>query len=91
MSKPKINWIKNNPNKHRYFIDGSTFLVAVQVSKNGGTPRWEFNVVRANCDGEGMFLEHINGESYDDWLWEDLEYFHLIEGNLPVPTIEELQ
>lgn len=82
---PKINWIKNDPDKHQWFEDGSVFLVALRV-KNNKTKieKWEFDMVAANCDGEGMSLHYRQGEPYDAWTWPDFEYFTVVEGQEPI-------
>ena len=82
---PKVEWIKNDPEKHKFFEDGSVFLVALQV-KNGKTKkvRWEFDVVEIDCDGEGMSLWYRGkSELYDSWSWEDFSHFCLLEGVMP--------
>jgi hypothetical protein len=92
MDTPKIDWVKNDPKQHRYFIDGSKFLVALQVSNNKtGVTKWEFDTVMADCDGESMGLRcPCNGDTYDAWLWEDFEFFALLGGEMPTaePTEE---
>jgi hypothetical protein len=91
-NEPNINWIKNDPDKHKFFTDGSVFLVALQVRNiKNKTTQWEFDVVRTDCDGEGMHLTQKCGCSYDDWSWDDFEYFKLLDGNLPTFDIEELK
>ncbi len=81
---PVINWIKNDPKEHQLFTDGSVFLVALRVGKNGGPYNWEMDVVAVDCDGEGMNLKSRDcGCFYDGWIWSDIEYFALIEGYLP--------
>ena len=86
---PDIKWVKNNPEKHKYFTDGSEFLVALQVSSNGGPYTWDFDVVQVNCDGEGMDLTYRGGEPYDAWLWDDFEYFALLDGEMPQADLDE--
>lgn len=81
---PAITWIKNDPEKFNVFEDGSRFLVAIWVTNNKTKKsRWDLDVVRWNCDGESAHLEYDNGDSYDSWNWEDVEYFALIEGAMP--------
>lgn len=88
MVTPKIDWIKNDPEKHKYFESGSVFLVALQVHTKEKTS-WEFDVVQVNCDGDWFCLEYRGGETYDAWEWSDFEYFHLLEGSLPCEEIYE--
>ena len=80
----KINWIKNDPEKHQWFEDGSVFLVAyvIHIAKTGKT-RQDYDVVVVSCDGGDFQLNLRNGEPYDDWTWEDFDYFALIDGNIP--------
>lgn len=83
---PKIEWIKNDPQKHKFFEEGSVFLVALQV-KNSKTKkvRWEFDVVETDCDGYRMTLYYRGkSEIYDSWNFEDFEYFYLLEGKMPM-------
>jgi hypothetical protein len=89
-NKPSINWVKLNPKLHNFFEDGSKFLVAVQVH-NGrtGETKWEFDVVIMVCDGDGAFLTYEGGEMYDRWSWQDIEYFHLIEGEMPSAAVDD--
>ena len=75
---PKINWIKNNPDEHQIFIDGSVFLVAVELS-NGS---WDFAVIEARAD-ESLSFYVKDGEYYCAWDWSDVCYFHLMEGEMP--------
>jgi hypothetical protein len=82
---PQIEWIKNDPGKHQVFGDGSTFLVALQVGPTGGPYKWDFDVVKANCDGESMYLEDREGNAYSTWDWSDFEFFALLEGEIPQP------
>lgn len=85
---PEIDWIKNDPKKFNTFLDGSVFLVAIQVSTKGGPYRWDFDIVQLDCDGEGASLRYRgSGEPYDAWSWGDFEYFKLLEGEMP--TYEE--
>ena len=79
---PTMNWVKNDPKKHQWFEDGSEFLVALRVTSKGRA-RWEFDVVRVNCDGEGMSLEYREGESYSSWSWSNFEWFMLLDGTMP--------
>lgn len=86
---PTINWIKNDPKKYKYFYDGSVFLIAVMVKNSiKESERWELDVIRVSCDGDWFCLEYRSGEIFDAWEWEDVEYFHLIEGEMPT-TCEE--
>lgn len=80
---PHIDWVKNDKEKHQFFTDGSRFLVALQVGRQGGPYEWEFAIVVTNCDGEGMTLQWPEGEYYSDWNWEDFEWFKLLEGEMP--------
>lgn len=82
MGKPKIKWIKNSI-KEPWFEDGSKFLIALQVSKKQAVSEWEFAIVETRCDGEGMELFTVNGDYYSDWTWPDVEYFKLLEGQMP--------
>lgn len=83
-NKPSITWAENTEEFHNaLFSDGSIFLVALQVGKLGGPYKWDFDVVKANCDGEGMVLEDREGNPYDAWQWDDFEYFALLEGEMP--------
>ena len=88
---PQIKWIKNDPGKHKWFSDGSRFLVALRVGKNGGPYHWEYAVVITDCDGEGMQLRSgcDDGCYYSDWTWLDFEYFALLEGSIPTDWIDE--
>lgn len=86
---PVINWVKNDPKKHRYFLDGSSFLVALKVSIKGGPFFWEFHAIQVDCDGENMSLRYRGGDSFDEWTWDDLEFFHLIEGEMPTSEMKE--
>ena len=86
---PDIKWIKNDPEKHKYFTDGSKFLVAILVGPNGGPYTFDFDVVETNADGEGMDLTYSSGEPYDAWLWDDFEYFVLLRGEMPRADLDE--
>lgn len=86
---PGINWVKNDPDKYKWFQDGSEFLVALRVGNNKKkTERWEYAVITVNCD-EGRFDLSSNNELYDMWSWEDFEYFHLMDGVLPTAGPEQ--
>lgn len=90
MMEPQIKWIKNDPEKHKFFVDGSTFLVALQVSTKSAPPEWDFDVVTTDCDGESMHLRvRDNGDAYYSWTWDDFEYFHLLGGDMPTPEPED--
>jgi len=87
---PQINWIKNDPKKHRFFVSGSVFLVAVMVrNSKTNTEQWEFDVIQIACDEDWFCLEYRTGESFDAWEWSDVEYFHLIEGEMPKESDDE--
>jgi hypothetical protein len=49
---------------------------------------WEFDVVETDCDGERMTLRYRDGESYDAWVFDDFEFFALLEGEMPTAEIE---
>lgn len=92
MSEPKIDWIKNDPEKHRYFNDGDVFLIAIPQASSNGVERWDFDVVEMDCDGEGASMWFRNkSEVYDSWSWDDVEYFKVLEGNEPTADIGEDQ
>lgn len=82
---PQINWVKNDPKLYNTFTDGSVFLVALRVM-NGflGKEYWQFDVVEFDCDGDGASLYYRGkSECYDSWVWDDFEYFMLLEGRMP--------
>lgn len=83
VSPPSIDWVRNDPEQHQLFSDGSIFLVALQTGKSGGPYTWDFDVVKANCDEDGMTLVDREGNSYDAWSWDDFEFFKLLEGDMP--------
>lgn len=88
---PKISWIKNDPEKHKFFEDGFRFLGALQVKNSvKKTVRWEFDVLTVRCDGDWMILETGGGEIYDSWGFEDFEYFHILDGREPTPDEDGL-
>ena len=81
---PEINWIKNDPEKYCLFVDGSKFLVALQVRNNKTKiTKWDFEVVVTNCDGEDMSLMTSEGEYFSGWQWIDFDYFCLLDGEMP--------
>ncbi len=83
---PKINWIKMDQEKHRYWTDGSRFLFALQVKNSvKKTVRWDFETLEISCDYDGVSLKTCEGEFYSSWNVEDFEYFYLIEGEMPTP------
>lgn len=82
--KPVIKWVKNNPEKYNWFMDGSEFLGALRVkNERTGKTAWEYHIVRANCDGENVYWEYQGGESFDGWDFSDFEYFYLLSGEMP--------
>ena len=82
---PKLPWIKLDAEKHNWFKDGSRFLVALKVKNNTtGKTKWEFDIVRMDCDGEVASLYYEGDEIYDKWSWFDFEYFYLLEGAMPI-------
>lgn len=93
MSKPEINWIKNERGKYKSFTDGSEFLIALKVRNNRTkTERWEFDCVKFDCDGDGASLKYRSEECeyYSSWEWDDFEYFCLLDGEMPsVELLEE--
>ena len=85
MELPSIKWVKNDPEVHQLFEDGTVFIVALQVRHKKGPPQWDFDVVETDCVGEGMTLKYRGGEPYDSWDWTDFEYFALLDGEMPRP------
>jgi hypothetical protein len=86
---PEINWIKVDLSKHIYFEDGSRFLIAVFVENSRTrTKKWEFDIVSASCNDERLSLVYENGEPYDTWTWDDIDYFAVLEGKEPTSDIE---
>lgn len=87
----ELTWIKNDPEKHNVFSDGSVFLVAIEVNNNKtGKTRWDFDVLRFDCDGESAYLTYRDShEFYDKWCWSDFDYFILLEGDMP--TSEDVE
>jgi hypothetical protein len=80
---PKIDWVKNDPTKHRVFADGSRFLVALRCGSEEAGYQWEFATVSVQCDEDEFTLLEPGGDTYDAWNWEDFEYFALLDGEMP--------
>ena len=85
MNVPETNWIENDPKKYNSFSDGSAFLIAVNVTNTkSGQTNWEFDCVEFDCDGDGANLVYRGSrEPFDSWSWDDIEFFHLLEGDMP--------
>ena len=73
-------WIRNSSDEHQYFSDGSIFIIAVKLS----TGKYDIDIVYVECDEDyfGMFYRDT-GDFYDAWEWDDVEYFILLEGEMP--------
>ena len=88
LENPVLNWIKNDPKKHKYFLDGSEFLVATKVINNvSKKTRWEISAIEAHADWEDeVYFSYVNGgEVWDSWDWDDVEWFVVLEGECPTP------
>lgn len=67
-----MSW-KRREEHPELFENGDQYLVAVHCGPNGGPYRWEYAVVRVDCD-EGRFALNVDGEPWG-WEWDDVEFY----------------
>ena len=90
MSLPVINWIKKEKDKHNFHTDGNRYLIALQVrsmSQPLNDVYWDYFIICVTCDGEGAELSYENGDIFDAWSWDDVEYFAVLDGEMPTNEI----
>jgi hypothetical protein len=85
MESPKINWIKYDAEKHQSWWDGTRVMIALQVTNNKTkVTRWEFDIVNISADGDSFSMSYDGGEPYDAWSIDSIEYFHILDGEVPM-------